>query len=76
VSALNPVGDLTYEAAVGELETIVGDLDRGVIDVDSLSEKFQRAIDIVEELDGRIARTREKVNQLAPRLDAISESRD
>lgn len=65
------VGQLTYETAVAELEQIVTDLDQGVIDVDSLSDQFQRAIDIVEELDGRIAKTRAKVDELAPRLEAI-----
>lgn len=70
-----PVSELSYEAAVSELEQIVSDLDDGVIDVDTLSERFQRAIDIVEELDGRIRRTREKVDQLVPRLEAIGGQR-
>ncbi len=68
------VSKLSYEHAVAELEQIVSDLDQGVIDVDTLSERFQRAIDIVEELDTRIAKTRAKVDQLAPRLEAIGGS--
>ena len=34
--------------------------------------RFQRAIDIMEDLDGRIRRARAKVDELAPRLEAIS----
>jgi exodeoxyribonuclease VII small subunit len=64
--------DLTYQEAITELEGIVKELDRGVVDVDTLSEKFERAVNIVEELDRRIARTRAKVDQLAPRLEALS----
>lgn len=67
-----PITELSYGDAVAELETIVSELDRGVIDVDALSDKFQRAIDIVEELDRRIAKTHEKVDQLTPRLNAIN----
>ncbi len=65
--------ELSYEEAVAELESIVHDLDIGVINVDTLSDQFQRAIDIVEELDSRINRTRDKINALTPRLQAISE---
>ena len=70
-----PVATMGYEEAVAELEAIVRDLDSGTINVDVLSERFQRAIDIVEELDVRIARTKEKVDSLVPRLDALGNKR-
>lgn len=73
--ATTAVTDLTYERAVAELEGIVNDLDQGVVDVDTLSQRFQRAIDIIEELDRRIARTRQQVDQLTPRLEAIAGQR-
>lgn len=66
------VEDLSYDDAVRELEQIVSDLDGGAINVDTLSEQFQRAIDIVEELDRRITKTRQKVDALAPRLDVVA----
>lgn len=70
-----PVTELTYENAVMELERIVAELDEGSIDIDALSKEFQRAIDIVENLDGRIAKARSQVASLAPRLEAIGETK-
>jgi exodeoxyribonuclease VII small subunit len=67
-----PPDKLTYTQAVEELNAIIGELDQGLVDVDALTARFQRAIDIMEDLDGRIRRARAKVDELAPRLDAIS----
>ena len=67
-----PPEQLTYAQAVDELNGIIGELDEGLVDVDALTVRFQRAIDIMEDLDGRIRRARAKVDELAPRLDAIS----
>lgn len=67
-----PPDQLTYEQAVEELKTITDELNDGLIDVDALTERFQRAIDIMEDLDGRIRRARAKVDELAPRLEALS----
>ncbi len=67
-----PPEQLTYAQAVEELNRIIGELDDGLVDVDALTERFQRAIDIMEDLDGRIRRARAKVDELAPRLEAIS----
>ena len=63
---------LTYAQAVEELNGIIGELDEGLVDVDALTVRFQRAIDIMEDLDGRIRRARAKVEELAPRLEALS----
>jgi exodeoxyribonuclease VII small subunit len=67
-----PAGQLTYAQAVEELNGIIAELDEGLVDVDALTARFQRAIDIMEDLDGRIRRARAKVDELAPRLEAIS----
>ena len=63
--------ELSYQQAMSELEAIVGELDQGAIDIDALGARFQRAIDIVEDLDGRILRTKDQVDQLAPRLEQL-----
>ena len=67
-----PPDQLTYAQAVEALNGIIGELDEGLVVVDALTVRFQRAIDIREDLDGRIRRARAKVDELAPRLDAIS----
>jgi exodeoxyribonuclease VII small subunit len=69
-----PPDQLTYAQAVDELNAIIGELDDGLVDVDALTVRFQRAIDIMEDLDGRIRRARAKVDELAPRLEALSGS--
>jgi len=69
-----PPDELTYAQAVEELNGIIGELDDGLVDVDALTVRFQRAIDIMEDLDGRIRRARAKVDELAPRLEAISQA--
>ena len=66
-----PPDKLTYEQAVEELKVITDELNEGLVDVDALTERFQRAIDIMEDLDGRIRRARAKVDELAPRLERL-----
>ena len=67
-----PPAKLTYEQAVEELKSITDELNDGLVDVDALTDRFQRAIDIMEDLDARIRRARAKVDELAPRLEALS----
>jgi exonuclease VII small subunit len=63
------VGELGYVEAAGELDGIIAELDRGVVDVDVLEERLCRAVEIVEELDRRIRGARERVNSILPRLE-------
>ena len=49
-----PVGELGYAEASEELDAIIAELDRGVVDVDLLEVRLRRAVEIVEELDRRI----------------------
>ena len=67
-----PPQKLTYEQAVEELKSITDELNDGLVDVDALTDRFQRAIDIMEDLDARIRRARAKVDELSPRLEALS----
>ncbi|MDA8393577.1 MAG: exodeoxyribonuclease VII small subunit [Actinomycetota bacterium] len=67
-----PVTDISYVDAMAELDGIVKALDEGSLDVDDLADRFQRAVDIVEELDRRITANRVKIEQLAPRLRRLA----
>ncbi|MGD0944079.1 MAG: hypothetical protein ABR972_07370 [Acidimicrobiales bacterium] len=68
-----PVAELGYGEASDELDAIIAELERGVIDVDLLEVRLRRAVEIVEELDRRIRGTREKVSSLLPRLDVVGQ---
>lgn len=72
-TALSPVVELGYGEASDELDAIIAELERGVIDVDLLEVRLDRAVEIVEELDRRIKGARDKVSSLLPRLDAVGQ---
>jgi exodeoxyribonuclease VII small subunit len=63
---------LTYAEATAELDAIIAEFDHGQVDVDRLGDRFQRATELVEELDRRIRATRSHVESLSPRLDAVA----
>ena len=67
-----PATELGYGEAAAELDSIIAELDQGLIAVDLLESRFRRAIEIVEELDHRIRSARVRVDELMPRLDALS----
>jgi exonuclease VII small subunit len=67
------VTELGYAEASEELDAIVAELDRGVVDVDLLEVRLRRAVEIVEELDRRIRGARDKVGSLLPRLEAVGQ---
>ncbi len=70
-SAERPVGELGYSEAAAELDEIIAELDRGVVDVDLLEVRLCRAVEIVEELDRRIRGARERVAAILPRLEQV-----
>lgn len=75
-TARKAVADLTYSEAAAELDGIIDELDQGQIDLDVLETRFQRAIEIVEELDRRIQGAKERVNELLPRLEVLGTDDD
>jgi exodeoxyribonuclease VII small subunit len=68
-----PAAELGYAEAADELDTIIRELDQGLIDVDLLESRFRRAIEIVEELDRRIHGARLRVDELLPRLNKVAD---
>ena len=68
-----PVAELGYIQASDELDAIIAELERGVIDVDLLEVRLRRAVEIIEELDRRIRGARDKVGSLLPRLEAVAQ---
>ena len=66
-----PVGELGYTEAAAELEAIIAELERGVVDIDLLETRLSRAVEIVEELDRRIRGAKERVETMLPRLESV-----
>lgn len=67
-----PVAELGYTEAAEELDGIIAELDRQVVDVDVLEVRLRRAVEIVEELDRRIRGARERVDAILPRLREVA----
>lgn len=67
-----PPAELTYAEATAELDAVIAEFEEGQVDVDRLADRFQRATELVEELDRRIRVNRQKVESLTPRLEAVA----
>jgi exodeoxyribonuclease VII small subunit len=75
--AETPVSEMSYTEASRELDAIVDFFEHRDVDVDQLVARLERATAIVDELDRRVRKTREQVEQLVPRLQAaIGDSED
>ena len=70
-----PPAELTYAEATAELDAVIAEFEEGHVDVDRLADRFQRATELVEELDRRIRLNRRKVESLTPRLEAVANGR-
>lgn len=66
--------DLTYEAAVTELETIVTALQRDDVSVDELGDKVARGAALVEICRGRLRAAELAVEEVVAALRAADES--
>lgn len=75
-SSNREVSELGYSEAASELDRIIEELDQGQVDLDVLEARFQRAVEIVEELDRRIQGAKERVDELLPRLAALGTGED
>ncbi len=54
----------TFEEKLKELETIVGELESGEIDLDSSIEKYTSAMKLVKECDEKLKNVEEQVNKI------------
>lgn len=62
--------ELGYDEALGELTRLVDELDDGTVDIDTLGQRFERAIQVIEVLEGRLLKTRQQIEKLTPRLQS------
>lgn len=63
---------MSYEDAFNELQAIVGDIEKGDIAIDILSEKVKRAAFLIKFCRTTLTTTEEDVNEILRELDAGS----
>jgi exodeoxyribonuclease VII small subunit len=56
--------EMTYSKAVEEIESILGELERGEMEVDVLSEKVKRVAGLIKFCRERLVSTEEAVNRI------------
>jgi len=65
-----PAGsDIGYADAMAELDTILGELDDDNIDIDVLSERVERAAELIAVCRSRIGSAQERVAQIVETLE-------
>ena len=63
MSAKKKNKEISYQEALEELESIVGEIEEDSMDVDSLSEKVSRAFELIEHCRGRLRNTENTIQQ-------------
>ncbi len=69
MSAERPVEELRFEEARAELEAILAAIDRGEVDLDTLSAKVARAGALLAHCRARITATRGQIEDLVESLE-------
>ena len=64
-----PLDELSYAAAMAELESILADLERDDVDIDHLTERVARAATLIELCRTRIESARLDVTRLVEDLE-------
>ncbi len=70
------VGSLAYADALGELESILAQLEDDALDVDRLAERVARAAALIRLCRRRIADTRMEVERIVADLDGVAPPAD
>jgi len=66
---LRPVGELTYNEALGELESILRRMQGDSCDIDKLTSMTRRAADLLRECKSRLTTTDEELKQILTQLE-------
>ena len=69
----SPDPELTYAAALDELDTILDELEGEALDVDVLADRVARASTLITFCRTRIAAARTEVQHIVADLDALSD---
>ncbi len=66
---LRPVGELSYNEALGELESILRRMQGDSCDIDKLTSMTRRAADLLRECKSRLTTTDEELKQILTQLE-------
>jgi exodeoxyribonuclease VII small subunit len=65
-----------YTEAFEELQVIVSEIEQGEISVDELSEKVNRAAQLIKICKSKLTKTEEDVNKILKELDRVTKEED
>ena len=65
-----------YTEAFEELQVIVSEIEQGEISVDELSEKVNRAAQLIKICKSKLTKTEEDVNKILKELDSVTKEEE
>lgn len=68
--------DLSFGSALAELESIVGALESGSLELEESLERYGRGVELLKSLQGRLAEAQQKVTILLGELEAEAGAED
>lgn len=68
--------DLSFGNALSELESIVGALESGSLELEDSLERYERGVVLLRSLQGRLQEAQQKVTMLLGELEAESSTED
>ncbi len=69
-----PAGDLTFGAALGELEAIVSQLEGGQLELEDSLDRYERGVSLLRSLQAKLGEAQQKVTMLIGELEAESDA--
>lgn len=60
----NEETEISYSQAIGEIETIIAELTRGSVDIDTLPAQVKRVTELIAKCRGKLRETEEAVNNV------------
>lgn len=70
------VKDLTYQQASAELEGVIRSLESNQLELEESLEQYQRGVELLAELRGRLANAEQRVEALMGEIEPEDDSRD
>lgn len=71
-----PVASLSFEAALGELETVVTALEKGSVPLEELLQLYERGAELRRHCEGKLREAEAKVTQITQTSDGTVSGED